>query len=220
MTAGQKLGQVVMSPEDRAATLQKEYDLVNGNFRQLSEIRFKLLGFVPSIGGVANFALTQAVLSRDASDGTYWLALVFGMVGFLATLGVAMYDQRNSELYAALIKRAKYLEAGFGLPHMTKENDPGGQFRERPDRSKRLFGLVLMGHDGSLALIYGPVLGAWFFPLIYSFLKLKLFTFPAGLADRGARIAVEGAVLTMVIFVMEFLRLDKTWRRIWQKLWP
>jgi hypothetical protein len=208
--ANQIRTELELSAQDRLSALQKEYDAVNANFRLLSEIRFKLLGFVPTIAGVSNFALMQNAFSKDRN---YWLVLVFGSIGFLITLGIAMYDQRNSELYGELIARAKHLEKCLNLPNTTKPNDYGGQFRERPKRGRRLFGLVLMGHDGSLAVIYGAVLGAWFFPIIYSVLSLN----PKPPHD-SPEIAVVGTLLMTVIFIFEFLRLDRTWQKMWEKL--
>jgi hypothetical protein len=201
MVPSQKAAGLESSTEG-LTSLEKEYDLVNANFRQLSEIRFKLLGFVPALGGVANFVLTQAALSKGSSQGNYWVALVFGTLGFLATLGIAMYDQRNSELYFGLIDRAKYLEGCLRLPHTTNKDEYGGQFRERPNRGRRLFRLILISHGGSLAVIYGPVLGAWFFPMIYSVLELAHQPY-----HRCFNMAVGGAILMTIVFIIEFLRL-------------
>jgi len=215
-------GQYSQSPQELAALLQKEYDLVNGNFRQLSEIRFKLLSLVPAVVGVANFALTKVALAESSADNN-WLVLLFGAVGFFATLGIAMYDQRNSELYGELIRRAKYLERCLSLPHSTKANEYGGQFRERPTRGRRMLGVLLMGHDNGLALIYGPVLGLWFLPIIYSALALaRTYGRLPQWASNGSstKIAVVGAALVTVVFIVDFLQLDGTWRRLWRKLWP
>jgi hypothetical protein len=38
------------------------------------------------------------------------VVVLVSVFGFLATLGITLYDQRNSELYNALIHRAKYVE--------------------------------------------------------------------------------------------------------------
>jgi hypothetical protein len=181
---------------------RSEYELVNANFRQLSEIRFKLLGFVPALGGVANFVLTQAAFSKDSSQGNYLLALVFGSLGFLVTLGIAMYDQRNSEIYFGLIERARFLERHLKLP--VNGEGEGGQFLKGASPQRRLFRLIPIWHGGCLAMIYGPVLGAWFLPIIYSLLKLVHRPYHGGL-----KIAVWGAIGMTIVFIVEFYRLDR-----------
>jgi len=95
--------------------------------------------------------------------------VVVALLGFLATLGITLYDQRNSELYNALIHRAKHLEKQFGVPSSPgglKRLPQGGQFRERPEKNRRI--VFKAGHDLGLALIYGPLLGAWLFPISYA----------------------------------------------------
>ena len=156
--------------------LELEYSQVNENFRMLAEIRFKLLAFVPALGGVAVFVLSKIGDSTKATCFDHAMVLLLGTLGFLVTLGITFYDQRNSELYNALSDRAKYLEEQLKLPHAEKKSSKdlsGGQFRERPRRGRKLVGLILMGHDTGLALIYGPVIGAWFFPIVFSVLNLR-----------------------------------------------
>jgi hypothetical protein len=157
--------------------LELEYTQINENFRFLAEIRFKLLALVPALGGAGIFLLTSAGLdaSQPAASSDYRLAVVLliSLIGFLATLGITLYDQRNSELYNALIHRAKWLESEFGVsraPGGLQESEYGGQFSERPQKSRRL--IFQAGHDLALALIYGPVLGGWILPALYAALLL------------------------------------------------
>ena len=94
----------------------------------------------------------------------------------LSTQGVVFYDQRNSELYDSLIRRAKHIECLLKLPRSPTApsgTECGGQFSERPERGKHYLGnSVLYGHDNGLALIYGAVQGAWFFPACLAVLSL------------------------------------------------
>jgi hypothetical protein len=58
--------------------------------------------------------------------------LLVDLFGLLATLGLPLHDQRNAEMYSALIQRAKWLEAQFGVAGAlgALRNAPlGGQFR-------------------------------------------------------------------------------------------
>jgi hypothetical protein len=189
--------------------LKWEYEEVSQNFRLLAEIRFKLLAFIPPLGGVAIYLLSH-LAERSESGVQLLLALISG-AGFLVTLGLTSYDQRNSELYDGLLARAKFLEGELKLKAnpsarvdiANANSNARGQFRERPPREKKLFGLIRLGHDNGLALIYGSVLGAWFFPLIVTLL--------AGLGLQATlRFAIGAGVaaVMVIVFVAELLRLD------------
>jgi uncharacterized membrane protein YfcA len=154
-----------------------EYDQINENIRFLADVRFKLLALVPAVGGAAVFILSNIGLRQgavpDAPPVILPIILLLSVLGSAATLGVTLYDQRNSELYNALIHRAKYLEAQFGArgtPAALKRVSEGGQFAERPPKSRRF--IITAGHDIALALIYGPLLGAWLFPIVYALNRL------------------------------------------------
>jgi hypothetical protein len=145
--------------------LEWEYEEVSQNFRALADIRFKLLALIPPLGGVAIFLLSN--LSEESDPGAQLALALISVLGFLATLGITSYDQRNSELYDGLTARAKFLERELALkpnPKFAPVAEFRGQFLERPPRRKKLFGFMTMGHDNALAFIYGSVLGAWFFP--------------------------------------------------------
>jgi hypothetical protein len=190
--------------------LLNEYDQVNENFRMLADIRFKLLALVPALGGAATFVLSGFALSKETTAPPHSLVLMIGLMGFVATLGITIYDQRNSELYDALISRAKYLEEILKLPAK-------GQFRERPGRSRYVFEFLPMGHDIGLSIIYGPVLGAWAFPVAFvahTFLKRRL-----NWGWEPRYVALGMAFLMGIVFTLELLRHDKSlpWQEQTQK---
>ncbi len=220
--------------------LRQEYTEVNTNFRTLADIRFKLLAFVPTLGAIAVFVLSKIVASPPSTSGgtpsppsqlDYSMALLLGAMGFLVTLGITIYDQRNNELYGALVRRAKYLEETLHLPPDPKVSDAEqqfrGQFSERPLRGRYLFGLMLLGHDRGLALIYGTALGAWFFPIVYA--GSQLLKWRGHLSERNyspdpghsPEIALLVACVITLAFIVEFFRLDSNWQRFsWVKwLW-
>lgn len=208
---------------DAGSTLALEYTQVNENFRMLADIRFKLLALVPTLGGAAIFALTTIGDAPTVDDLTSAKVILTGVMGFLATLGITFYDQRNSELYTALVGRAKFLEDKLELHlderALEKIEEPeklgkvGGQFRERPKRGRRLLGLILLGHDTGLALIYGPVLGGWFFPIVFASLRL------AGREQNySVRVALYVTVAVILVAIEEMLRFDGTWKKLWKKL--
>jgi hypothetical protein len=142
-----------------------------------------------------------------------WTVLLIAIFGLVASLAVTIYDQRNSELYNALIHRARYLEVLFestNSPGALRQRKHGGQFQERPRRERRLFRKIQVGHDLALSLIYGTVLGAWFFPISLSILRLigltNNFSFP---------IAAGVAILMACFFVKELVKQDREDQKRW-----
>ena len=76
-------------------------------FALLADIRFKLLAFVPSIVGA-----TVALVSKEHDQR---VIVAVSALGFMATLGILLYELRNSELYNAAVYRARVLEGELGL---------------------------------------------------------------------------------------------------------
>jgi hypothetical protein len=70
-----------------------------------------------------------------------------------------------------------------------------------------------VGHDPALGLIYAPVLGAWFFPIVIS---------GASLVGIGVAKASPWGLMTAgiaaAVFLEEFLRLDGVWKRTWKRI--
>lgn len=197
-------------PTEDHAHLELEYAQINDNFRFLADVRFKLLAFLPTLGGIAVFVLSGVGLQAGqapapATPEILVAVLLVSLLGFLATLGITLYDQRNSELYNALIHRAKYLETQFGVPGAPGGLKPvtsGGQFNERPQKARHL--IFPAGHDLALALIYGPLLGAWFFPMLYAALLL------VGAVSQRAVLAAAGvAVIAALGFTLRLIALDR-----------
>lgn len=200
----------VQPTEQQHPYLELEYAQINDNIRFLADVRFKLLAILPALGGIAVFVLSGVGLrageptTQDAPN-LLLAVLLLGLLGFLVTLGITLYDQRNSELYNALIHRAKHLEAQFGAPAAPgglKQVTSGGQFNERPQKGRRL--IFLAGHDLALALIYGPLLGAWFFPLLFAGLLLLDANSP-----KAASTAASAAILAAIVFTARLIDLDR-----------
>jgi hypothetical protein len=138
--------------------LKLDYEQTLATYRQLTGIRFKLLAFVPAISGAA-----IAVLGQTNPDR--WARFGFAVLGFFVTLGIVLYDQRNTQFYNGAMARAKHLERELRFKRF--ENDKNvGLFGSRRSHPKQyLFGLPV-GHDLGLALVYSTVLGAWVFAAI------------------------------------------------------
>jgi hypothetical protein len=178
--------------------LWADYRETLASFRQLADIRFKLLAVLPPVStaavGLISFdlaAFRQAPAPR----------LVVALLGLAVTLGLVFYDVRNSQLYAGLATRAKALESRLGLPL-------DGQFLRRPARSLHFLGFIKIWHDRGLALIYGSVLGGWLFPLLCGLLWLIDADrwLPRSVPSVGGALAVMGACL----MIWELHRLDRS----------
>ena len=183
--------------------LRAEYAEVNANFRMLADIRFKLLAFVPAIS-TAGIALV-----RWAPEPP--MTLLLGVCGLIVTFALTAYDQRNSQFYNALVSRARFLEAQLNLPARCSSasvcEEPGGQFTDRPEGTRELFGFILW-HDFALALVYAVALGGWVFVIVAAFLQGLLssqvvFMRLAYLASAtGTRVAEVTDVATAVRYLV------------------
>lgn len=127
----------------KTEALKLLYGEVCAQWRNLHDTRFKLLALVP-IAAIATVLLTD---SNVATAGNPTYIAVFAL-GLTATVGVAIYDHRNSQLYNDLISRGRKIEAELGV--MT------GVFRGRLRARSRL-----VNHSVALFLIYGASKAAW-----------------------------------------------------------
>ena len=178
---------------DPRSQLTIDYEQTTNLVRTLTDVRFKLLAFVPTISGAA-----VAVLGHGRSTGEL---LAVGLLGLTATLGIVVYELRNTQLYDYAIHRAKELERRLGHASVFEETTIGGLFSERPGRSVRLFGLANVGHDRGLSLVYGAAIGAWSYIVAWGALRALGAGDPRTL---GGAIGVVLGLLTLV----EFLRID------------
>jgi hypothetical protein len=133
------------------------YGEICSSWHVLIDLRFKLLGFVPSVsvvliaGLLSNQGPSQG-LSRTTKTG-------IAVLGLIATLALLLYDLRNSELHDDLISRGRKIEDELGIDT--------GQFRGRLKSSS-----WFVKHDRATALIYGAALAAWAFSILVIWLKL------------------------------------------------
>jgi hypothetical protein len=117
-------------PEGR---VELEYGATTELLRSLTDVRFKLLAFVPTIAGTA-----VGLLGRHARPAEL---LAVGALGLTATLGVVYYELHNTELYEYALSRAEALERELGIRLLSG----------RPSHAR----------DRPLALVYAAALGAW-----------------------------------------------------------
>src|ERR671930_1172254 len=139
-----------MDADDR---LRLDYEQTTDRYRTLVDIRFKLLAIVPTICGIA-----VGLLGRPHSAAEL---LAVGLIGLVATLGIFVYELRNTQIHDAVVERATQLERRLGLDASLGEAHAGGLFGERPGHAVRLLGLVTVVGDRGLGLVYGAALAGW-----------------------------------------------------------
>ena len=156
-----------MDADDR---LQLDYEQTTQLLRTLTDIRFKLIAFVPTFAGasVGFFARPRPAVEL----------LAIGVLGLVATLGIFLYELRNSQLYATAARRAKDLE-----------------------RQLELSGSGLDTHDRGLSLVYGAALAGWSYIVSWGLLRA------IGLdSARGIGLAVGGLVGALIVVEAKRLR--------------
>lgn len=191
--------------QDTLENLRLDYQQTNEYIKLLTDIRFRLLVFTPVITGIT-FAFSEFMLNRN---GTIFIV---GILGFVATLGIIIYDQRNSQLYNRAIQRATRLEQLLEFPPIMKDNAHGGLFYERPARKKELLGLILIWHDRGLALVYGASICGWSFLIIDSFSNIFLtatnITKMLSVLISTEMLAVILSGIVGLLFIYDLHRLD------------
>lgn len=142
-------------PKVKLDPLVLDYQETFETFRQLVDIRFKLLGFVPTLTAVAVTLLTATAVPTETQ-------LAVGVLGLLVTFGTVLYDQRNTQFHNGAHARLKYLEMELQLPTFEGDPSPGLIGSRGGHKDKHLLGMLIR-HDSALALIYGAAVGAWTF---------------------------------------------------------
>lgn len=155
------------SPADRVAprhaSLLTEYGEVLGNFKLLTDIRFKLLAFLP----IAAAAAAALRIGDEDADSTELLGIVaLSAFGLVVTIGLVAYNIRNDQLYDALVGRAAAIERDLGLPDGAFANRPMPWFQFKLGRDWRI------DHRTSVALIYSASIALWFVGLTIAVAEL------------------------------------------------
>ena len=156
-----------MDGDDR---LRLDYEQTTQLLRTLTDIRFKLIAFVPTFAGasVGFFAHPRPAVEL----------LAIGVLGLVATLGIFLYELRNSQIYATAARRAKDLE-----------------------RQLQLSGSGLDAHDRGLSLVYGAALAGWSYIVSWGLLRAIELD-----SARGIGLAIGGAVGVLIVVESNRLR--------------
>ena len=150
--------------DSRRDALLKEYGEVANIFRLLTDIRFKLLAFLP----IATAAAAALKGTGDVTPAAAVATLGLSLFGLVVTGALVSYNTRNNQLYNELVGRAAAIEREMDLPD--------GAFAHRPTP---LFTIRLLGrpvwsldHGRSVALIYLASIALWLFSVFYSAAQL------------------------------------------------
>jgi hypothetical protein len=166
-----------MANESGDDRLRLDYDQTNQLLRTLTDVRFKLLAIVPTLAGAAVAFIGHG---RTAVE-----ILALGVVGLVATLGLVLYEIRNTQVYDYAVE----LESQLGI----------GLFKDRPGKSIRVFGIGVAGHDHALAYVYGAAIAGWTYLVAWGALR----AFDVGSAQKIG--GIVGAVVG-VLAVLDLLR--------------
>jgi len=157
--------------------LRVDYDQTTQLLRMLPDIRFKLIAFVPTIAAASVGLFGKP---RPAVE-----LLAIGLLGMTATVGILVYELRNSQIYAAAAKRAEQLEGQLGFE--------GGLYSDHPPVSMRLFGLFPASRLAGLGLVYGAALAGWTYLVAWGLLHA------VGLGGARSVGLVVGAVVGALV---------------------
>jgi len=131
----------------------EEYKEVVTQFRTLTDIRFKLLTYLP-LGTVAAVSVpaTNDLVKQPAISA----------FAFVVTVCIATYDKRNDQLYDELVSRAAELERELQIEH--------GSFSDRP-KAWLKYGFVPVQHRWPIGLIYAAAASLWAYLFTAALLK-------------------------------------------------
>jgi hypothetical protein len=182
-----------VSSEDPAGRFRLDYAQTTDLLRSVTDIRIKLIALVPTLSGLA-----IGLLSRHPSAPEL---LAVGGLGLVATLGIAVYELRNTQLYDYAVYRATVLEGEIGQVSIFNPPQPGGLYRERPGHDLRVLGLATAGHERGLALVYAAAIAGWTYLVAWGALHAL------DVGDAQTLGGVIGGAAGLVVLV-EFLRID------------
>jgi hypothetical protein len=173
----------VVSASDRQ---QLEYDHVAQLLGALDETRFRLLAFVPTIAGAAVGLISGRPPAVDL--------LAIGLLGMCATMGILVYELRNSQIADYLSMQAGRLERALQFDGPVSAQHVAG--------GTRLFGLIRLSRGRGLALVYAAALAGWGYLTAWGLLRAIELAHA-----RGWGLVVGGVVGLLVFLEME--RIEK-----------
>ncbi len=186
-------------PLDVDDRLRLDYEQTTQYLRTLIDVHLRLLAFVPTAAGIAVAVIGQP---RPAAE-----LLGVGVLGLLATLGIFVYELRNTQISGTLIRRAAELERQLQLPSSLGMQHSGGLYTERPGITVQLFGFLPVSHGLGLGLVYSAAIAGWSYLVAWG--VLLALDAPQAQAAGAALGAVAGVV---ILFEVERFHRRAGWR--------
>src|SRR5215831_6151238 len=93
-----------MEAEDR---VRLDYERTAGQISALTDVRFKLLGFI--------FTITTAAVAIVGAHPSTGALMGVGLLGLVATIGILLYELTDTQILNAALYREKHLERALGL---------------------------------------------------------------------------------------------------------
>ena len=143
----------------RREALLKEYNEICNNLRILTDVRFKLLAFLPIAAAAA-----AAILSTDRATVP---GLALSLFGLVVTIGLVTYNTRNDQPYNELVGRALTIERNLGPPDGNLANRPVAWLVVRFWGKK-----WKVDHGTGVGTIYRESVALWLFGAFASILVL------------------------------------------------
>ena len=140
---------------EASEALRLDYDQTIKFVHAFTDLRTKMLAYVPTITGVAVGLLGEP---RPATE-----LIGIALLGLVATLGVFVYELRNAQLCDALLQRAKELERLLELPTVHGLHGAGGVLATRPSR--------WFANDRGWTLVYSAAIAGWSYLAAWGLLR-------------------------------------------------
>lgn len=197
-----------LSKQEVRDAMLAEYREVAQNFRELTEIRFKLLGILP-------IATAFAAFSSSWSNGEIGVPL--SIFGLAVTLGLIVYNERNNQLYDELVQRAAQLERRLGLydGHFSQRPAAWLKIHPLPGTSDGEFAVPIQ-HDCAIGIIYRASIAAWLFMLfspIFTWIGDKVLSRAAFDVSMAGHLSTLVAIITAVCVGESFFNWFKSQKR-------
>lgn len=137
---------------DDKELLKTLYGEINANYRNLADIRFKLLAFTPAVSVLVWVELMDKIKPENLMQAI--AGLLISTFALRIILGIRVYDSRNDELYNDLISRGRKIEDELSICTAIFRG------RLQPNKRDKLFSNEI-NHGRGLSLIYGSVIIGW-----------------------------------------------------------
>jgi hypothetical protein len=164
--------------------LLKEYGQVTQQFRELTQIRFKLLAFLP-LGTIGTLGILKSQHTVPPAP--------FALFGFFVTLALFVYNLRNDQHYDELVGRAAQIERDLKLFD--------GSFAQRPDKWHRLGPGVYVEHRWPIHLVYVASAALWLWMILSSLGQswIGRRSLPPDTGDSNSETALAIASVTIAV---------------------